>query len=72
LLGVTACLCVLQAPHAERALIEAAPKLTASEEFLFPIPELKRLRALYFRAEFRDRNAAPWPGSTRPAGSPRG
>jgi hypothetical protein len=54
LVGVMACLCVLQAPRAERALIEAAPKMGPSEASMFPIPELKRLRALYFKAESRD------------------
>jgi hypothetical protein len=41
----------------ERHLLQSAPPMSASEIRRFPIPELQRLRALYFRIELRDRQA---------------
>ena len=50
-LGFVGLLCVLHAPRAERNLIKYAPALYPSEVEKFPIPELLRLRALYFKEE---------------------
>ena len=50
-LGFVGLVCVLHAPRAERNLIKYAPALYPSEVEKFPIPELLRLRALYFKEE---------------------
>ena len=43
--GVVVVTALIQAPRAERRLIQGAPALTPSEARKFPIPELQRLRA---------------------------
>jgi len=53
--GVVVVTALIQAPRAERRLIQGAPPLTPSEAGKFPIPELQRLRALYLKAEHHDR-----------------
>ena len=53
--GVVVVTALIQAPRAERRVIEGAPALTPSEARKFPIPELQRLRALYLKAEHHDR-----------------
>jgi hypothetical protein len=50
-LGFVGLLCLLQVPRAERNLLRYAPALSESEAKMFPIPELRRLRALYFKEE---------------------
>jgi hypothetical protein len=50
-LGIVGLLCVLRVPLAERKLLQYAPPLSASERRSFPIPELQRFRALYFKEE---------------------
>jgi hypothetical protein len=54
-LGLVVLLVQMQAPHVERTLIQGAPAMTASEVRQFPIPELQRLRAIYFKEHERDR-----------------
>ena len=54
-LGFVGLLCVLHGPRAERNLLKHAPALYASEAELFPIPELQRFRALYFKEELLGR-----------------
>ena len=53
--GLVVVTALIQAPRAERRLIQGAPPLTLSEAGKFPIPELQRLRALYLKAEHHDR-----------------
>ncbi len=53
--GVVAVLLAIHAPREERLVIAEGPRLLPSEQLRFPIPELQRLRALYFREEHRDR-----------------
>jgi len=54
-LGLILLLSQMQTPRAERFLLAEAPPMTASEKQKFPIAELQRLRALYFREDHRDR-----------------
>jgi hypothetical protein len=53
--GVVVVMALIQAPRAERRLIQGAPALSPSEARKFPIPELQRLRALYLKAEHHNR-----------------
>ncbi len=53
--GLALVLLALQVPRAETIVIAEAPPMTESEELRFPIPELQRLRSLYFASELSDR-----------------
>lgn len=50
-----ALLCQMQSPRAQRLLLSGAPPLTDVERRKFAIPELQRLRAMYFRENHHDR-----------------
>ena len=53
--GVVVVMALIQAPRAERRLIQGAPPLTPSEARRFLIPLLQRLRALLLKAEHHER-----------------
>jgi hypothetical protein len=55
LVGIVVVTALIQAPRAERRVIQWAPPLTPSEVKEFPIPELLRLRALLLKGLHRDR-----------------
>jgi hypothetical protein len=55
LLGLAGFCCVIQVPRAERSLIRRAPEMSDWESQLMPVPDLQRVRALYFKEEIRDR-----------------
>lgn len=54
-LGLVVAFCVIQAPRGEQILIDSAPPFSPGEASTFPSTELRRERALYFKAERRDR-----------------
>jgi hypothetical protein len=54
-LGLVVALSLLQGPRALRFVLDRAPELTPGEVRRFPIPELKRLRAIYLLDEARER-----------------
>jgi hypothetical protein len=54
-LGLVVALSLLQGPRALRLFLDRAPALTPGEMRRFPIPELKRLRAIYLLDESRAR-----------------
>lgn len=54
-LGLVVLFCLIQGPRSEQMLIDAAPAFSAGEALSFPSTELRRERALYFKAEQRDR-----------------
>jgi hypothetical protein len=54
LVGLVLVMFILQRPRVEKQVIAEAPALTASEQPMFPIPELQRLRARYLLSELAD------------------
>jgi hypothetical protein len=53
--GLIVALALVQAPRAERQLIQGSPAMSEAEARYFPVPELQRLRAVYYLRENRDR-----------------
>jgi hypothetical protein len=53
-LGFVFLFCVIQVPRGYHLLIEGAPPFAPDEAAMFPIPEDRAARALYFKAEFHD------------------